>query len=98
MNRLFKGRRQLLQAGLAGFVTALPGWGCATRGESAARGDSAEVLGFNAIPVSSADTVNVPRGYRTQVLAAWGEPLGIGSSAPQFRMDASNSATEQELQ
>ena len=98
MNRVLKGRRQLLQAGLAGFVTALPGWGCASRSESAARGDSAEVLGFNAIGVSTADTVNVPQGYRVQVLAPWGEPLGIGSSGPQFRMDASNSAGEQELQ
>ena len=98
MNKVLKGRRQLLQAGLAGFVTALPGWGCATRGESAARGDSAEVLGFSAIPVSSADTVNVPAGYRAQIVSRWGDPIGMAAGAPQFRMDAGNSAAEQELQ
>lgn len=98
MNKVLKGRRQLLQAGLAGFVTALPGWGCATRSGDAARGDSAEVLGFSGIGVFTDDAVRVPAGYRAQVIAAWGEPLGIGASGPQFRMDASNSAADQELQ
>ena len=93
MRKVLQGRRQLLKAGLAGFVGALPMWGCATRG---AQGDS--LIGFQPIPVSTADAVTVPPGYVAQVLSRWGDPLGIDIGAPEFRMDASNSAADQALQ
>ena len=93
MNRIFKRRRQLLKAGLGGFALALPVWGCATR-QSA----SAPLIGFSGIPVSSADAVTVPPGYRVQVLSRWGDALGVDIGAPEFRMDAGNSAADQALQ
>jgi secreted PhoX family phosphatase len=92
MKKMFHGRRRLLKAGLAAFVTAMPVWGCA------ARGTSAPLLGFNAVPVSAADSVTVPPGYRVQVLSRWGDPLGLDIGAPEFRMDGGNSAADQALQ
>jgi uncharacterized protein len=93
MNKMLTGRRQVLKAGLAGLAAAMPLWGCATR--SAA---SAPLLGFDAIPVSAADAITVPAGYRAQVLSRWGDPLGVDIGAPEFRMDGSNSAADQALQ
>ena len=53
------------------------------------------LLGFQGIPVSSADTVEVPPGYTAKVLIAWGDPV---SNGPAFKPDASNTAAEQALQ
>ena len=93
MNRVFHKRRQVLKAGLAGLAAAVPVWGRAAAGEA---GES--VISFEPIPVSTADAVTVPQGYRAQVLSRWGDPLGLDIGAPAFRMDASNSAAEQALQ
>src|SRR5688572_6567640 len=93
MNKLLRGRRRLLKAGLAGFVGAMPVWGCATRPSG-----SEKLIGFSSVPISSADAVAVPPGYSAQVLSRWGDPLGVSIGAPEFRMDASNSAAEQALQ
>jgi secreted PhoX family phosphatase len=72
-------RRQILKLGLAGLVATLPA--CATRG-SASAGPSGPPLGFSAIPVSTADNLAVPPGYRAQVLYAWGDPAAL-----KFRWD-----------
>ena len=53
------------------------------------------LLGFDAIPVSTADTVIVPAGYTAEVLIAWGDPV---SNGPEFAQDASNSADDQAKQ
>ena len=53
------------------------------------------VLGFESVPVSSADTVVVPKGYTAEVLIAWGDPV---SNGPAFKQDASNTADEQARQ
>jgi secreted PhoX family phosphatase len=45
-------------------------------------------VGFAGVPVSSADTLVVPRGYVAEVLYAWGDPISDG---PAFKADASNS-------
>src|SRR5690606_11436581 len=50
-------------------------------------------LPFEAIPVSRADTITVPPGYRASVLAPWGTP--ISGNLPPFLEDASNSAQDQ---
>jgi hypothetical protein len=52
-------------------------------------------LGFESVPVSSVDTVVVPKGYTAEVLIAWGDPVSDG---PAFRQDASNTADEQSRQ
>ncbi len=86
---LHTGRRRFLKAGLAGTLAALPG--CATRG-----GSAEPLLGFASVPISTADEIRVPAGYRARVLYAWGDEVGAG--AAPFRWDAGNSAAEQALQ
>ena len=53
------------------------------------------LLGFQSVPVSTADEVVVPPGYTARVLIAWGDPV---SNGPEFKPDASNSAADQALQ
>jgi secreted PhoX family phosphatase len=90
--RLPVSRRQLLQGSAATALLALFGLpGCAAQG-------GARPLGFKSVPISAADTLVVPEGYRTDVLFAWGDPIGAPSGAPAFRFDAGNSAEEQALQ
>jgi len=79
-----------LLAPLAG-VAALSG--CATTG-----GASGPLLGFKSVPVGTADTVVVPEGYTAQVIAAWGEPVGLSGEGTAFRFDAGNTAAHQETQ
>ena len=89
-------RRQWVKQALQWSALAwLPVSGCATL--PAAPGNSTR-LGFTGIPASAADTLSVPPGYHAQVLAAWGEPVGIEGAMPAFREDASNSATDQARQ
>jgi uncharacterized protein len=58
-------------------------------------GNGKNLLGFEGIPVSSADAVVVPEGYTARVLIAWGDPVSDG---PEFKPDASNTAFEQAWQ
>ena len=85
-------RRALLQ----GSLGAAAGWlgGCAAPVATAAP----PKLGFKSVPVSRSDTVQVPEGYRAQVLARWGESVGVPGAMPAWQDDASNSAAEQALQ
>jgi secreted PhoX family phosphatase len=93
-------RRTLLRGGLAaaasGLLAPLAGIalpGCATRGD-----DAGPLLGFKGVPVSTADNIVVPEGYSVQVIAAWGEPVGLSGDNPAFKWDASNTPSEQEAQ
>ncbi len=88
-------RRQILKGGLGVSLAAIfgaPLAGCASGGSGGFEQASPK---FAAIPVSSADTVTVPPGYRATVLYAWGDPVSAG---PAFAQDASNTAAEQLLQ
>lgn len=86
-------RRTLLRgAAAAAFLAPLAG--CASLGGSS-RGP---LLGFKSVPVGNADTVVVPEGYSVQVIAPWGDPVGLSGDNPAFRPDAGNSAAEQEAQ
>lgn len=85
--------------GIEALLKAVPASAQETADESV---DSAEerepgrpVLGFESVPVSSADTVVVPKGYTAEVLIAWGDPVSHG---PAFKQDASNTAEEQARQ
>ncbi len=84
-------RRQVLVGGLAtaGFSLLGP-----IARERSARAES-PLLGFTGIPVSTGDTLAVPKGYVAHVLYAWGDPV---SSGPAFKPDASNSTEDQMLQ
>lgn len=55
-----------------------------------------DLLGFAAVPASTADTVAVPRGYSVRVLAPWGQPLR--ANGPVWRADGGNTAAEQARQ
>ncbi len=68
-------RRQMLKGGLGASIAALFGGaglaGCAsTAGNAGGR-----LIGFGALPVSSADTVVVPKGYTARSFIPWGTPL-----------------------
>src|SRR5262245_51966009 len=76
-------------AGMAGPLSALGG--CASLG-----GESR--LGFKRVAVSSADSIVVPEGYTAQVIAPWGDPVGLSGESPAFKLDASNTSAEQEAQ
>ncbi len=95
-------RRLWLRAGAGaaglGWMATLGLSGCAAGGSSSG-GGAGPSLGFESVPPSTADAVRVPLGYVAQVLAPWGEPLGIaGAPMPAWKPDASNSAAEQALQ
>jgi secreted PhoX family phosphatase len=92
-------RRVLLKGGLGtalgGLLAPLAGVslsGCAT-----SMGGSS-LLGFKSIPISTADAVMVPEGYIAEVIALWGEPVGLSGESAAFKEDASNTAAEQEVQ
>ncbi|MFN9503459.1 MAG: PhoX family protein [Rubrivivax sp.] len=89
-------RRTLLRGGLSLAATGLlaPLAGCASAPDAAAR----PLLGFKSAAVGTADTVVVPEGYSVQVIAAWGEPVGLSGENHAFHFDASNSAAHQETQ
>jgi secreted PhoX family phosphatase len=93
-------RRRLLQGSLAGAVTSLlaPLSGVAALAGCSTTAGSGPLLGFKSVPVSTADTVVVPEGYSVQVIAAWGEPVGLSGDNPAFKFDASNTAAQQEAQ
>ncbi len=89
-------RRGFLGGGLAAAATfSLSGLDALLRSVPAEAQTKGPLLGFQAIPVSTADTVVVPPGYTARVLIAWGDPV---SNGPTFNQDASNSAAEQAQQ
>lgn len=85
-------RRSVLAGGIAGAAVSFFG---AAAPAAVARGNDG-LLGFRGVGPSVADDVVVPRGYRAQVLFAWGDP--IVPSGPAFRADAGNTAAEQAQQ
>ena len=91
-------RRQYLQTmtwlALLGQVNPLLAMGAKRQGKPGA----ASRLNFQALPPSVEDFVQVPPGYSFNVLAAWGEPVGIAGKMPAYKADASNTADEQALQ
>jgi uncharacterized protein len=91
-------RRGVLGGGLAVAAAAsLGGVGTLLAGVPTAEARGRKpLLGFQGIPVSSADEVVVPPGYTAKVLIAWGDP--VLKNAPDFEPDASNTAADQAKQ
>ena len=90
-------RRVWLRGGMAAVAGAAFGplvTGCAATPPKAGE----PLLGFKSVPVSTADAVTVPEGYVAQVIAAWGEPIGVTGNMPAWRGDASASAADQAVQ
>jgi uncharacterized protein len=83
-------RREVLASGVAAALTSM--FGCATPSRTSSPAS------FKSVPLSRADTLVVPDGYRADLLFAWGDPVGAQGASPAFRFDASNTAEEQALQ
>lgn len=92
-------RRIVLRGGLGLAASALFAQfaGCAAPGGASGPG-ARPTIGFKGVPVTSADTLVVPEGYVAEVIAAWGEPVGVAGAMPEWKPDASNSAADQALQ
>ncbi len=91
-------RRVFVQGGLAALASSvLAPWmsGCAV---SPSAQTSGPLFTFKGIPTASNDTLVVPEGYLTEVIAPWGAPIGIDGNMPPFKPDGSNSAAEQAVQ
>jgi uncharacterized protein len=88
-------RRGFLKSGLTAAALSLVGVDALLKAVPASAQTGGPLLGFQAIPVSTADEVVVPPGYTARVLIAWGDPVSDG---PPFNQNASNSAADQALQ
>ncbi len=55
-------------------------------------------IGFKAMPIGMGDFIELPADYTAQVLAPWGEPVGIAGNMPAYQPDASNTAEDQAAQ
>jgi secreted PhoX family phosphatase len=85
-------RRGFVLGSLAALATSLYGGSALTPRPAAAQSSGSGLLGFKPVPVSQADTVVVPEGYRVQVLAPWGTP--INSTAPVYKPGAVTGADQ----
>ncbi len=54
------------------------------------------MLGFKGVSTSMTDKIVVPEGYTAQALLPWGDP--INATGPAFKINATNTAVEQEQQ
>jgi len=97
-------RRTILRGGLGAlagsFFAPLSAIGGAAALTGCATGSMASgpLIGFKSVGVSTADTITVPEGYTYQVIAPWGDPVGMSGENHAFKDDASNSAAHQESQ
>jgi secreted PhoX family phosphatase len=88
-------RRTLLLGGAGAVLGGLLA-GCASPSAAPAAGPR---LGFKGVPPDmSPNGLVVPEGYVAQVIAPWGEPVGVPGRLPAWAPDASNSAADQEVQ
>jgi secreted PhoX family phosphatase len=86
-------RREVLVGGLSGALATVFNAAQSAQGQ-AAPAKRPPLIGFKPVPVSQADAVTVPEGYRVQVILPWGEP--IRGAKPRF--DVNNSGADQALQ
>jgi len=83
-------KRQTLQlAAWLGLLASVP---------AAALANSPSKIGFKGMPIGMGDFIELPADYVAQVLAPWGDPVGIPGQMPVYKPDASNSAADQAVQ
>ena len=88
-------RRDVLKFAGAASLTSLLGGSLTACTTMIDARRASTLLGFRAVPLSSADTLVVPEGYTACTFFAWGDPISDG---PTFKPDASNSAQDQAVQ
>ncbi|OLS64546.1 PhoX family protein [Pseudomonas putida] len=64
--------------------------------DSVSAASGSPLLGFSAIPSSTADGISLPPGYKASVLISWGQPLHADS--PAFDPSGKGTAKAQEVQ
>ncbi|EPC02088.1 UxpB protein [Litchfieldella anticariensis FP35 = DSM 16096] len=84
-------RGSLATAVTAAMATSLP---LASAFAGQTQRGTGPTLGFTPIPTSTADTVVVPQGYRSQILIPWGTP--ITGDYPEFAPDNDGEAQAQQ--
>ena len=42
------------------------------------------MIGFKSVPISTADSISVPEGYTYQIIAPWGDPVGMSGENHAF--------------
>jgi hypothetical protein len=90
-------RRAFLKTGLgASMLPFLGGIAACSDTDSVAQAEGERILGFDSVPVSIADVVSVPTGYRAETLLRWGDPILPGGA--EFLGDASETWQMAELQ
>ncbi|MGA0570788.1 PhoX family protein [Variovorax sp. VNK109] len=91
-------RRLFVKGGVAAAASGLFAGlaGCATA--SGPLANAPKGIGFKSIAISTADSIVVPEGYVAQVIAPWGNPVGLSGEMPKFKPDGTNTAAEQEAQ
>ena len=91
-------RRLFVKGGVAAAASGLFAGltGCATA--SGPLANAPKGIGFKSISISTADSIVVPEGYLAQIIAPWGNPVGLSGEMPKFKPDGTNTATEQEAQ
>ena len=91
-------RRLFVRGGVAAAASGLFAGltGCATA--SGPLANAPKGIGFKGIAISTTDSIVVPEGYVAQVIAPWGNPVGLSGEMPKFKPDGTNTAAEQEAQ
>lgn len=92
-------RRGFLKSGLglsAAVFLAGPFGAYAKSNDNGSTRQPSSLLGFDAIPISTDDTIKIAAGYTAAVFAPWGTPLF--TDAPAWKADGSDNAAAQELQ
>ncbi|MDP4300301.1 PhoX family protein [Leptothrix discophora] len=91
-------RRVMLRGGLGALLGGSLGLGALTGCASVGGLMGGKLIGFESVPVGTADAIAVPKGYVAQAIAAWGEPVGLSGETPAFKFDGKNTAAEQAAQ
>jgi len=89
-------RRGLLKMGTGAAAASFLA-GCASFADSSAP-TKGPLLGFKAVPASTADTVTVAEGYTATPFVPWGTPLFSSGAGSHWKGDGSESAADQARQ
>lgn len=97
-----RGRRGFLKSGLGLSAALFLGGPLSVYAKDNKNNNDADkqvpssLLGFTAIPISTADTIQIAAGYTASVFAPWGTPLFAGDA--DWKTDASDDAAAQARQ
>lgn len=91
-------RRGFLKSGLGLSAALFLAGPLHAVGKGGAAASAPSLLGFAALPMSTADTVTVAAGYTATVFAPWGTPLFSAGAGARWAGDGSEAAADQARQ